>query len=251
MPGKTRFFHEFGRRQIHLRHQQVADRRVARAELRAAFGLRKAEAERVVERVAGRRGKAAVPHQFWIEPGVEDGRRAPQVARSMPVRADQAVVLDADGDRLGVAVAVARRMAGGAGIVVVQAGHRVEEQQQAQAGQLEVERAAEPAFQVLFRAAAKALAGQRGRELRVELRGGRRRRLRGRGRRGVRIAVAAAAEQHEPGQHAGQDGEKVPGAGPAGAGRVQCGYEEHAGSVESVVRPAHAAGVCQPGMQTV
>ena len=58
---------------------------------------------------------------------------------------DQVVVLDADGDRLRVAEAVRRRVAAGAGVVVVQAGDLVEQEQPAQIGEFRIDRAAEPA----------------------------------------------------------------------------------------------------------
>jgi len=62
------------------------------------------------------------------ERGVGHHRGAALIAGTVPVGSYQIVVLDSDGDRLGVAESVGRRMAPGAGFVVMQGMNLVEEQ---------------------------------------------------------------------------------------------------------------------------
>ena len=116
----------------------------------------KLEAGAVVEGVARQRQKARVPHQPGIERAVDDHRRAAHVARAGTIGADHAVVLDADGDGLGVTEAVGRRVAAAAGVVVVETGQRVEPEQPPQVGQLVIDVATEPAFQRRFDATGEA-----------------------------------------------------------------------------------------------
>src|SRR5204863_7888466 len=106
-------FVSFGRWNEGLGHQEVRLMRQAQALRR-----RKLKAQAVVEGIIGKRGKARIPHQVGIQSGVDGHGRAPLVAWSGPVWPDNAVVVDADGDGLGVAKAAGGGMAAGASIVV-------------------------------------------------------------------------------------------------------------------------------------
>ena len=94
----------------------------------------KLESSAVIKRIVRQRGKPGIPHQVRIKRRVDGHRRAPLIARSGAVRADNAVVVDADGDGLRVAKSACGRMAAGAGVVVVQPGNRVEPEQASNVG---------------------------------------------------------------------------------------------------------------------
>ena len=80
-----------------------ASRRCGRYESDMPSGCGEQEARAVVERVAGERREARVPHQAGIERRVDHHRRAALVARAGATRPDDAVLVDADRDRLRVA----------------------------------------------------------------------------------------------------------------------------------------------------
>src|SRR4051794_23302437 len=100
---------------------------VVRRKCGRALRRREPKAQRVVERIAGRRGKPPVPHQLRIESRIYNTRRAALVAGSDPAGAHYAVVLNTDRDRLGIAEAERGDMASGAGIIVVKSCDRVKE----------------------------------------------------------------------------------------------------------------------------
>ena len=109
----------------------------------------------VIKWIVRERGEARVPHQVWIEGGVDDHRCAPLIARAAASGADDTVVVDADGNGLGVAEAVGGRVAPGAGIVIVQAGDGVEPEQPAYIGARRIQRPAETLFEPGFNVACK------------------------------------------------------------------------------------------------
>ena len=121
-----------------LRREQVRQVRE-----RPPLGGRELQAGAVVERVAGEGAEARVPHQRRKERRVDRHRRAALVARPPATGADDQIVLDPDGDRLRVAEAVGRRVAAGAGVVVVEPGDGVEPEEPADVGQPPVDGAAE------------------------------------------------------------------------------------------------------------
>ena len=84
-------------------------------------------------------------------------RRAALVARSRAPRAHDAVVVDADGDRLRVAEAVRRRVTAAAGVVVVEPLDGIEPQQPSELREPPVDGAAEPRLERLRDAAGEAL----------------------------------------------------------------------------------------------
>ena len=121
-----------------------------------------------------------------------------------PVRPDDAVVLDADGDRLRVAEPGRGRMTAAAGVVVVQARQRVKPQQPSHIGEAGVHRPAQPLRQRGLHAAGETGLGQRGRQILVELapacgRGavGRRRRGGGHSKSRQKQRAAAGESQQE------------------------------------------------------
>ena len=65
----------------------------------------------------------------------------------MSIGSNNEVVIDADGDRLGVAKARRRRVTTGAGVVVVKTDDRIVEQVTTEVGELIVELSAQPLFQ--------------------------------------------------------------------------------------------------------
>src|SRR6185436_3641722 len=65
----------------------------------------------------------------WIKGGVDRHRGAALVARPGPARSHNAIVINADRDRLGITESARWGMASGAGVIVVQAGDRVEPEQ--------------------------------------------------------------------------------------------------------------------------
>lgn len=74
-------------------------------------------------------------------------KRPPLVSRTRAALADDAVVVHADGDGLGIAEAIRGRVAAGAGVVAVQALDAVEEEGLPEGGELLVDRPPEPLFQ--------------------------------------------------------------------------------------------------------
>src|SRR6266478_6542669 len=99
-----------------MRHDRIVGR-----EPRCSLGKRKLESERVIERIAGDRGKATVPHHVGIERRVGREWRATLVARALAIGPDNVVALDADRDRLRVAECPTWRVTPTAGMVVVEA----------------------------------------------------------------------------------------------------------------------------------
>ena len=69
------------------------------------------------------------------------------IARPGAVRADDAVVVDANGDGLRIPKSARRRMATGATVVVVQPGNRVEPEQPTQIGKNRIDRPAQTLFE--------------------------------------------------------------------------------------------------------
>ena len=65
---------------------------------RQPFGRRKLEAGRVIERIAGQRGKSRIPHQIREESGVGRCGGAPHIARAATIRSDDPIVFYADRD---------------------------------------------------------------------------------------------------------------------------------------------------------
>src|SRR5207237_2017243 len=74
--SKTGDFHEFRRRQLSLRGEQRLDDRIVAWETRNAFRRRENETTGVVEGIARRAEKPAVPHQFRIERSIHHARRS-------------------------------------------------------------------------------------------------------------------------------------------------------------------------------
>src|SRR4029453_2555463 len=97
----------------------------------------------VVERVAGPRAEARVPHERGVERSVEHHRRAPLVPRACSTRSYDPVVLDTNGNRLCVAKAVGRRVAPAARVVVIQPADRIEPQHAPDLGDLVIDAATE------------------------------------------------------------------------------------------------------------
>jgi hypothetical protein len=121
-----------------LGHEQV--RQVGEGKF---LGRWKLEAGAVVERVAGERGEARVPHQRGIQRRIDGKWRPALVARACPMGADDAVVVNADRYRLRITEAVRRRVATAACVVVVQAANDVKPEQPAEIGQLPIDRTAQ------------------------------------------------------------------------------------------------------------
>jgi hypothetical protein len=90
------------------------------------------------------------------------------VPRTGAVGADDPVVVGPDRDRLGVAEPVGRRMAAGAGVVVVQARDRVEPQQPADVREPRLDRSAKPPGQARFDPTGKREVAQTDREPAIE-----------------------------------------------------------------------------------
>jgi hypothetical protein len=88
---------------LRRRNERLRDEQVRQGRQRQSLRRRKQQTSAVVERIVGERGKARVPHQVREERSVDDHRRAPLIAGTGPIRPDEAVVLNADGDRLGIA----------------------------------------------------------------------------------------------------------------------------------------------------
>jgi hypothetical protein len=74
----------------------------------------------------------------------------------MPVRADDPVVVDADRDGLGVAKPPRRRVAPGAGVVIVEARYGIEPEQPPQIGALSIHGTAKALFERGFDSASEA-----------------------------------------------------------------------------------------------
>src|SRR5947208_1400663 len=91
-------FHAFRRRDECLGDEQV--RQIGKAQ---GLGWGKLKPGAVIERVIRKRRKPRIPHQIGIEGGVDGHRRAALITRSAAIRADDAIVVDADGDGLSVA----------------------------------------------------------------------------------------------------------------------------------------------------
>ena len=126
------------------------------------------EAGAVVERVAGERGEARVPHQRGIQGRIGGKRRPTLIARARPMGADDAVVVDADGHGLRVAKAVRRRVTTAAGVVVVQAANNVKPEQAAEIGPLAIDRTAQFLAKPGLDVASESLCCQDTRQLGVE-----------------------------------------------------------------------------------
>jgi hypothetical protein len=130
--------HALGWRDKGLRIEQV--REVAQ---RRPLGRRKGEARRIVEGIPGVGMEARVPHQRRVEGDVGDDRGAPLVARALPPRTDDPVVLDTDRDRLRISEPVAGQVASCTRVVVVEPEFDIEEQKPPHVGQITVQRAPE------------------------------------------------------------------------------------------------------------
>jgi hypothetical protein len=74
----------------------------------------------------------------------------------MPARADDPVVVDPDRDGLGVAKPPGRRVAPGAGVVIVEARYGIEPEQPPQIGALSIHGTAKPLFERGFGSASEA-----------------------------------------------------------------------------------------------
>src|SRR5262249_51922845 len=98
--------------------------------------------------------------QVGEEGGVGNSWRAPLIARPSTVGSDDAVVVNADGDGLGVAEAVRRRVTAGAIIIVIQAGDGVKEEQAAEVGELVINGMAEALFQGEFNPAGEGVVSE-------------------------------------------------------------------------------------------
>jgi len=160
---------ELGRRHVRLRDRQMGHDRIVGREPRRPFRQWKLESERVIERVAGGHGEPPVPHHVRIERRVGSERRAPLVTRALAVRADDIVVLDADGNRLRVAERATRRMAAAAGIVVVQPTGLVEPEQPAEVRQFRIQRSPERREELRLDRTGEARAAKRCAHFRIEV----------------------------------------------------------------------------------
>ena len=148
-----------------MRHDRIVWRKP-----RCSLGKRKAESERVVERVAGDHGEATVPHHVGIERCVGRKWRATLVTRARTIAPDDIVVLDADRDRLRVAESPARRVTPTARVVVVEAARLVEPQEPAEIGKLRVKGSPEPRQKLRLDRTGESRAAQFGQHLPVEVR---------------------------------------------------------------------------------
>ncbi len=106
----------FGRRDKGLRDQQVC--LIGKSQ---PFWQREHEAEAVIERIKRQRCETRVPHQAREERGVRSHRRASLISRSAPIRPNDEIIFDADGDRLRVTKSCGRGVAARAGVVVIEA----------------------------------------------------------------------------------------------------------------------------------
>src|SRR5437773_11943138 len=140
-----------------MRHDWIVWR-----EPRCSLGKRKLESECVIERVAGDRGEATVPHHVGIERRVGREWRATLVAGARAIGPDDIVVLDADRDRLRVAECSARRVTPTAGIVVVEAARLVEPKEPAEIGKLRVKGSPERRQKLRLDRTGESRAAQRG-----------------------------------------------------------------------------------------
>src|SRR5262252_1202405 len=105
------------------------------AKTRGAFRRWKCETLRVIEGISRGSEEPAVPHQPGKECDIDCSRRPPLIPRTSAIVAHDVIVLDPDGDRLTVAEAIRRRMASGAGVIVMQRMDLVEPQQPPKIGQ--------------------------------------------------------------------------------------------------------------------
>ena len=146
-PGGARepgHFDELRWRDVSLSDQQVHHDRIARRELCRPLWGREKESLRVIERVTGRRGEPAVPHEFRKKCRVDDSRATALVARAGAVVSHAVVILHAYRYRLAVGETVGRGMATTAGVVVVKPAGFVEPQEPPEIREVSIDRPPEP-----------------------------------------------------------------------------------------------------------
>src|SRR5205823_3137759 len=97
-----------------------------------------------------------IPHKVRIERGVDGHGRTPLIARPAAIRADHAIVINADGNRLSVTKSTRGRVAAGAGVVTVQAADGVEPEQPAKICPPWINAATKTAFESGFNFSRKA-----------------------------------------------------------------------------------------------
>src|SRR5262249_61140372 len=112
-----------------------------------SFRRWKCEPFRVIEGIAGWRKEPAVPHEPRIKSGIDRSRRTSLIPRTSAIVAHDVIVLDPDRDRLTVPEAIRRRMASGAGVIVMQRMDLVEPEQPPEIGQFRINRPPKPRLQ--------------------------------------------------------------------------------------------------------
>jgi hypothetical protein len=144
VPGnsETSRFDTLGERNERLCLQQM--RKIGQ---RGPLRRRKYESQRVVKGIVRAGEEPRIPHQGRVEGGVDHDRTSPLVPGSAAIGADDAVVVDPDSDRLGIAESVGWLMATTAGVVVIQPREGIEEEHPTQIRDPGIDRSTEPGLQ--------------------------------------------------------------------------------------------------------